>query len=193
MATDISICSNALQMLGDQAIAAFTDDSTRAPLAGNLYPAIRDAVLRSHPWNCAVKRVVLSPDATAPAYDYTAQFILPGDWLRTLSIGQDGEEVDYRMESGLILANESVIYLRYIFQNKVEATWDSMLVQAMTLGMAAALAYPITASTALADSLNAQYVALLRAARSVDGQDNPPETLGDFPLYASRFSGGAGW
>jgi len=29
----------------------------------------------------------------------------------------------------------------------------------------------------------------MKAARAVDGQDDPPQTFGDFPLMQSRFGG----
>ena len=76
-----SICSNALLMLGAQTVASTSDGTDRSTLAANLYESARDSVLRSHPWNCATKRVVLAPDSAAPAFGYAAQFALPSDFL----------------------------------------------------------------------------------------------------------------
>lgn len=193
MATKVSICSNALLLLGAKTINSLDEDSDRAQLAANLYESARDDMLRSHPWNCAVKRVILAPDTEAPAFDYSAQFTLPGDWLRTLSVGQEGYEVDYKHESGKILAGGTSLPLRYIFRNDNEATWDAMLVRAMELKMAAEMAYPITQSAAMADAMNNQLQFHLKKARAVDGQDDPPQTLGDFALLNSRFGGRAGY
>lgn len=193
MATKVSICSNALLLLGAKTINSLSEDSDRASLASNLYDSQRDAVLRSHPWNCAVKRVVLAPDATAPAFDYGAQFTLPGDWLRTISVGNENYEVDYKHEAGKILANGTVLPLRYIYRNDNEATWDAMLVSAMELKLAAEMAYPITGSASMADMMHQKFLQTLRQARALDGQDDPPQTLGDFPLLNSRFGGHAGF
>ena len=186
MATEVSICSNALVLLGDQPISAFSEDKASALAASNLWPGTRNAMLRAHPWNCCVKRVVLSPDATAPAFGYSYAFTRPSDWIRTLAVGRDGEEVDYKTEGGKFLCDESTLYLRYIFRNTDPATWDELLVEAMTLAMAAKLAYPITKSTSLADEMNAQLRDFMKTARAVDGQDDPPDTVGDFPLLAAR-------
>lgn len=89
MATGVSICSNALLMLGAQTINDFADQLNldRAKLCANLYPTVRDDMLRSHPWNCAIKRAVLAPDAVAPAFGYTYSFELPADFLRVLEVG----------------------------------------------------------------------------------------------------------
>lgn len=189
MATRVSICSNALLLLGAKTINSLDEGTDRASLASNLYDSVRDSLLRSHPWNCAVKRVILAPDTETPAFDYTAQFTLPGDWLKTISVGPDGYEVDYKHESGKVLANGTSLALRYIFRNDNEATWDSMLVHAMELKMAAEMAYPITGSASMADLMNGKLLQHLKAARAVDGQDDPPQTLGDFRLLNARFGG----
>jgi hypothetical protein len=193
MATATSICSNAVLMLGAQVINDLYNDPTdRAALASNLYPEIRDALLRSHPWNCAIARVSLAPDAVAPPFDWAYRFPLPADWLKTLSVGEYGYEVEFRIEGRFVLSNDNPCLLRYIFQNTNESTWDSMLVAAMTLAVKAACAYPITMSQAVADSAQAELANFLKRARAVDGQDDSPETLGDFRLLGSRFVGGIG-
>lgn len=191
MATQVSICSNALLLLGAKTINAIDEDSDRASLAANLYDSIRDDLLRSHPWNCAVKRVVLAADTEAPAFDYTAQFTLPRDWLKTLSVGEEGYEADYKHEAGKILCGGTSLALRYIFRNDNPSTWDAMLVRAMELKLAAEMAYPVTGSASMADMMHNKLQQHMKQARAVDGQDDPPQTLGDFPLLASR--SGASW
>lgn len=186
MTTSVSICSNALLLLGAQSINDLDESNDRAQLASNLYPTVRDNMLRAHAWNCAIKRVVLAPDATAPAYGYTYQFTLPSDWIRTLSVGDYGEEIDYRSEGRLILADTDTLYLRYVFSNTNEGTWDAGLVDCMTLAMAARMAYAITQSASLQQVRLQELDTALKRARAVDGQDDPPETLGDFPLLAAR-------
>jgi len=193
VATQVSICSNALLMLGAQTINSLDEESDRARLASNLYDGLRNDLLRSHPWNCAVKRVLLAPDVEVPAFDYTAQFTLPSDWLKTLSVGIEGYEVDYKHEGGKILCGGTSLALRYIFRNEVEATWDSMMVRAMELRMAAEMAYPITGSASMADMMHNKLQQHMQQARAVDGQDDPPQTLGDFPLHQSRYMGRAGY
>lgn len=182
----VSICSNALLLLGDKPIDSFDVNNDRTRLVANLYTMKRDRVLRSHPWNCATKRVVLSPDTETPAFGWSYQFQLPGDWLRTLSIGNDGAEDDYAIEGRAVLMDTNVCRLRYIFRNEVEATWDALLIEAMTQVMVAALTYPITKSTTKQATEEEIVKRVLKEARAIDGQEAPPETLGDFPLLANR-------
>lgn len=192
-ATPVSICSNALLMLGDNPIASFAEDSDKARLASNLWETARDHVLRRHPWNCAIKRVILSPDTAAPAFDFGKQFELPADWLRTLSVGEEGERPRYRIEGRKVLMDESACKLRYIFRNENPATWDSMLVWCMTRVMRALFAYPITQSTSLEQLIEQEVMQLMKESRAVDGQEDEPEAFDESPLIAARFIGSSGY
>lgn len=187
MATGVSICSNALLMLGAQTINDFNEPVDRAKLAANLYPAIRDDLLRAHPWNCTIKRALLAPDATPPAFGYDNQFELPADFLRVLEVGQNGCQIDYLVEGRSILADATSLELRYVYLNEIENTWDASLVGLLTLAMASAMAYPITQSSALQAAFEQKLAMAKKVARAVDGQEDPPQTLGDERLYASRF------
>lgn len=190
-ATEVSICSNALLMLGGQPINDLSENSDRARLASNLWPAVRNYVLRRHPWNCAVKRVALAPDTAAPAFDWAFQYTLPPDFMRVLSVGEAGNEIDFKIESGKLLCDENPALLRYVWRNENPGSWDDMLVWAMTVSMKAVMAYPITQSASLEQLVEDALKDVLKQARAVDGQDEPPETVGDSPLLAAR-RGGAG-
>ena len=188
-ASAVSICSNALLLLGAKPINDFNEDSDRALLAANLYPLFSRAVLRSHLWNCCIRRVALAPLVDAPVFDFSYQFSLPDDWVRTLQVGQYGAEVDFRTEGRKLLSDQNPLYLRYI-AHVSEGDWDDLLVHTMTLGMAAAMAYAITKSTAVVDDTTRKAQIALRQAQAVDGQDDPNETLGDSRLYAAGFFNG---
>ena len=79
MATEVSICANALRRLGDDPITSLTDDTERARLCNAFYTDARDAVLRSHPWNFAITRTSLAKLSDAPAYGFNYQYSLPTD------------------------------------------------------------------------------------------------------------------
>lgn len=182
----VSICSNALLLLGDSPISSFDEDNDRTRLVSNLWTQKRDKVLRAHPWNCAVKRVILSPDAESPAFGWAYQFTLPDNWLRTISVGIEGDEDDFKIEGRKLLMNSNVCRLRYIYRNEEPSTWDALLIDAMTQVMIAALTYPITKSTSKQQTEEEIVRDVLKTARAVDAQEETPETLGDFPLLANR-------
>lgn len=187
MASSVSICSNALQMLGAKPINSFEDRTDQARLCANLYASVRDDVLRAHPWNCATKRVILAPLAEAPAFDFLAQFSLPGDWLRTIQVGRKSEALPYRTEGRRLLANVTALPLVYCYRNEVEDTWDANLIHVVELAMAAKMAYAVTSSSSMRDSMRDEYARELKVAKAVDGQDDPPEEFDGGTFLESRF------
>jgi hypothetical protein len=191
-ASVVSICSNASLLLGGKAISDLNESNDRARLASNLFEPVRDYVLQCHPWKCATKRAALAPDATTPAFDWAYQFTLPSDFLFPLSIGEEGAEAEYLVESGKLLCDENPVFLRYIWRNTNPALWDGVLVWGMTVAMKSVMAYPVTASTSLEELVDNALVGVLKRARAVDGQMGTPQTLGDSPLLNSRFIGGMG-
>lgn len=195
--TEVAICSNALLRLNGKPINSFDEADPQGSnvehvrLAANLWRTVRRQVLRAATWNCAVKRVLLSPDADAPVFGYAYQFLKPSDWLRTIVIGRDEcERLVYRMEGQRFLSNEPALPLVYVFDNANPATWDASLVGAMEIAMAYAMCYAVTGSTSLRSDLEREFKEVSAHARNVDGQDEPAETLGDNPLFASRFGPG---
>lgn len=193
MASAISICSNALLMLGENPIDSFTDENSAneldtAKLCANLWPSVRDFTLRSHTWNCASKRVVLSPETSTPAFGFEKQFALPGNWLRNIEINNaQASVVDHVVESGKLLMDGDVCRLRYVWRNEDPGSWDPMLVHACELAMAARLSYPVTASTSKQQMQVQLFADALKQARAVDGQDESPAQLGNFALLEARY------
>lgn len=184
----VSICSNALLMLGAQTISDFTESTDRARLCSNLFPSVRDKLLREHNWNCAVKRVLLAPDIDKPPFGYANSFTLPADCIRILTVNEDYYP-DYAIEGKKILSNDNNVQLKYIFQNEDVTTYDSSLIDLLELAMASKLAYAITQSTSLAQFRLQEYEMALKTAKAIDGQENPPETLGTSLLLDSRLYG----
>jgi len=182
----VEICSNALLLLGDSPISSFDDGSDRATLASNLWANARKSLLRAHPWNCAKARVNLAPEGDTPDFDWSYQFVMPSDLLRVLFVGQLDEPDDYVIEGRRILADENPLYITYVYDNTDVASWDAMLVQVAEVYMAARMAYAITKSAAMRDSMYQEYASLLKMAKAVDGQEEPPETAGDTPLLDVR-------
>lgn len=189
-ATDVEICANALVLVGDKPISSFdSNQGLRADVARNLYPNIRDATFRLHPWNCARKRVSLAPLAQAPAYGWAYQFQLPADFLRVVLIGTDPtENIEYEIEDGKLLSDNTEIKLKYIYRNEVVTTYDSLFTQALIAHCAWAFAYPLTKSQALRDGMQQYMERILQQARTINGQERISESMGDEALLRARFT-----
>jgi hypothetical protein len=102
------------------------------------------------------------------------------------TVGLDEDTPEWEVENGYILMDDSICYLRYIQQLTDVTKYDSMLTLAMTSGMAAALAYPITKSQTQQDAMVKLHQFHLKQARTADGQEGTGEVSMDSPLIAAR-------
>lgn len=187
--TDIDVVNIALAKIGEPPISSFGDDRRAAQVASVLYPIVRDAMLRSHPWNCAIGRAILPEEAIAPAFGYTKAFTLPADFLRVVRV-RNGNYLRpfYRVEGKSILSDESTIELIYI-RRVGEAQMDNLLVLAIATSLAAEMAEPITGSDTKGEKLLAELIEMkLPEARSINAQEEPVEELRADLWNESRFS-----
>lgn len=175
MSTKVSICNEALNMIGAQSILSFEDGSANAMRCAAIYDGTRKSLLRMHPWSCAKKRAQLAPSSTHPCFGYQHAFPLPRDFERLVGAGIK----EFEIENRHILANANIINLIYIFDNDNEQTWDSLLAECMALYMASKLGKPITGSNAEADSAYQKLQQLMKQARAINGQERPSQTFSD--------------
>ena len=181
MATSvIEICNNALLDLGEDAIMSLGDESKAAGLCNHRWPAVRDAVLRAHPWNCAMAQAELAAATTAPLWKWEFKYNLPPDFLRVVTVvGVDGQEVDdWEIQGGIILCNaDAPIFISYVRRETDPKKYDALLDEALAARMAATLAYPLSGSTSLAQAYWDVYTQKLSEARGVDAREGVPESV----------------
>ena len=174
MATEVSICSNALRRLGDDPITSLTDDTERARLCNAFYTDARDAVLRSHSWNFAITRTSLAQLTTKPAYGFAYQYAIPSDCMRVLSMEHPDyifKIENYSTQGRVLLTDEGTANIMYVARITNPTLFDSMFVDTLTAKLATDLAYPVTNSVQLQTQMQKLYEYKLSEARSVDGQE----------------------
>jgi hypothetical protein len=135
-------------------------------------------------------RVLLSPDATAPAFEWTNQFTLPPDCLRVVSIGEKGEHPDFTIEGRKILSNDASVKLGYIRDEEDANTFDAMFNDALSANLAWTAAWPLTKSETLQKAMYELYQAKIQEARAIDGTETPPGEIDDSYMLDARRSGG---
>jgi|HigsolmetaAR203D_1030402.scaffolds.fasta_scaffold04141_4 hypothetical protein len=183
MTSVVGICNRALSLLGQKSITSLEDNDQAARLCAETYGPVRDAVLRDHPWNCAIARADLAPLSERPAFGFGRQFELPADCLRVLELwGTDGP---WKIEGRRLLTDATRALIRYIRRVEDPNQFDALLVEAIAARLAADLCEPITQKSTLTQSLWELYGQKLRAARSADAQEGTAEDLvGDVWLTA---------
>lgn len=168
MASETQICNRALQKLGAKRIASLSEDSRNGRAMNVAYEPVRDLLLRSHVWNCAVKRVSLPADASAPAFTYARSFTLPSDFVRLLSRdpSTNYNDLDWVIESGKILTDDPApLEVRYVFRLTDPNGMDSSFREALAARLAVETCEEITQSNTKFNLVSSWYREAIAEAR----------------------------
>jgi hypothetical protein len=176
MASIVDICNGALNQLGATTILSLTEDSKNARLCNSRYTQVRDALFRSHPWNCLQKRIELAADSVAPAWGFSYQYTLPADCLRLLVILD--YDSNYKVEGRKILSNTSSMKILYVARVTDPNEYDELLRETLSAALGADIAYGVTSSNPVTQNMYTLFQNKLRDARFVDsteGQNVSPD------------------
>lgn len=199
--TGVKICSDALILLGAEAISSFNDGTDRSNACDRLYHGVRDMALMMYPWSFAYKKVQLARLVTTPNTEWTYEYQLPGDRLgnprAVYTTSQPYARVfkDWEIQGDKLLTNEKTIYIDYPYSTP-EYAMPQYFIQFLRYAMAWHLAYPITEQqdktvywqgvAVGAPSENGRG-GFFRQAMLMDSQGNPPAVIEDFSLVDVRY------
>lgn len=174
----VDCCNSALQRVGATTILSLSDNSPEARACSVAYDSNRRDELRKHPWAFAVKRAVLAPDSTAPAFDFTYAFTLPSDCLRVLRPATSN--LDWMIEGRKILTNDgTTLNLRYIADITDAAQWDSSFYNVVAAALAIDICERLTQSNQKKAGLTSDYNDAVRLARRMNAFETGPVDAAD--------------
>ena len=191
MASEVDICNIALSNLGERSINDRTDQNQRARACDNRFDDVRDLVLRSHIWNCALKRLELTSSATAPVWGYDYAYPKPAEMLRLIAVKEN--EHAFKIEGDNIVTDSSTLNILYIERVTDTAKYDSLLVQAIALRLATEIGQDLTGKTELKENLMRKYREVLSEARSADAAEGTPQKIESDLWLESRYTGIDSW
>lgn len=196
----LSICSDALLLLGAKPISSFTEGTDEASTCDSLYPNIRDQALSIYPWSFAFKKVQLARLTSTPTNEYKYEYQLPSDRLsapravyNSASVGAN-VITSYKIMGSKLLTNEELIYVDYLY-SVTESEMPVWFVQLLKYIMAWHLSVPITdqvdkaqywQSIAIGSPGENGRGGYMRTAMNIDGQNQPVNGIKDFSLIAVR-------
>ena len=201
MTSNVDIANYALNIIGASNISSLDENSKPGRLVNQRFESVRDAVFRSHPWNCLIRRAELAQDVDAPAFGYTYQYPLPADpyCLRvlefsngSLSYPQDnmfsntGGPV-FVIEGRKLLTDEGTARIKYIARVSDPQQYDASLIEALAARLAVEIAYAITGSTTVVQLASAIYDEKMKEARFVDATEGAPQKLEASDFIEARF------
>lgn len=172
MATSlVDVANLALQKLGSDRIITLSDDTKPARLVNSCHELLRRRELRAYKWNFALRRSILSPDSTAPAFGYSYAFPLPNGCLRIIPPART--QLDWKVENHndvpAILTNDgTAIQLRFIKDVTDANIWDPMFIEMYACKIAWHLCESLTQSNTKKEALKNEYGLLRTEARQMN-------------------------
>lgn len=198
--TGVSICSDALLLIGAKAISSFNDGTDESSVCDRLYPDIRDSTLVMYPWSFGMKKVQLAQLITTPTTVWRYEYQLPGDKLANpravYNSAAQGSPVqkDWEIQGDKLLTNLTSVYIDYQF-SVPEYAMPQYFVQLLKYMVAWHIAETVTEQqdkatkwqrVATGDISENGRGGYMRTAMQIDGQNNPVRVIEDFSLIAVR-------
>ena len=199
--TGITICSDALLMLGAKAISSFNDGTDESSVCDRLYPDIRDSTLMMYPWSFSMKKIALSQLITAPTSVWKYAYQLPGDRLGspravydTAAVGATPRK-EWEIQGDQLLTNLETVYIDYQYSTP-EYAMPQYFVQLLKYQVAWHIAEPITEQAekagfwrrmALGEPSENGRGGYFRQATQIDGANNTIKVIDDYTLITARY------
>ena len=190
MVSEVSICNQALSLLGQSPITAFSDQTTAAEWCRNNYPFLRDAVLQERMWTFATARAK-SESNDMDEWEYKYVHKMPAGWIhihRVFSSPFATHVVrDWVREGDDILASDATVYLLGIKRVGDTGKFSPLFTQALVARLAADGAVPFTANNQLMAQMWQLYGQKLIEAAARDGQQGSNEYIHATGLTNARY------
>jgi hypothetical protein len=198
--TGVSICSDALLLIGAKAISSFNDGTDASSVCDRLYPDIRDSTLVMYPWSFGMKKVQLAQLITTPNSVWRYEYQLPGDKLANpravYNSAAQGSPVqkDWEIQGDKLLTNLTSVFIDYQY-SVPEFAMPQYFVQLLKYMVAWHIAETVTEQqdkatkwqrVATGDVSENGRGGFFRTAAQIDGQNNPVRVIEDYSLIAVR-------
>lgn len=182
MATSISMCSNALLLIGHGTINSFTDPGAGARAASNLYDVVYEDAITSYPWRFAMGKGTLSKLVAAPLNEWSNAFQLPADLLLTY---RTYPRSVFEIYEDKLYTDNDTIEVDYWFKPE-EPNLPPYFVKLMQYLLAAEFAISVTDNRTLADTYAAASQRQAMIAQNRDSQGRTNNAIESAPFLEVR-------
>ena len=193
MASEVSICNQALGWVGGRLITSLEDASTEAQLCKANYTELRLAVLSDSLWHFARKTYVASvPEAFAVDEwnEYSFKFLLPADVILVRNVYADSQgkiPAEWIVQAGRIYSNSAQIFYEATVDVVSAQLMPPTFRQALAARLSMDLAIPIAQSRTLQQDMANLYTVKLDEAAGIDAQQGPRKLKTQSRLNGARF------
>ena len=180
--TKIDICARALVMIGAQPITSFTDGSTEALVANNVYEDITQASLTRHKWRFATNQKELSLLTNTPVgrYDYAYQVPTNPEVLQINTITVNDYVIPYARYQDYIYVNSygssSTLVMDYIYRVD-EAYFPPHFILALEYELASIFAGSVARDAAMIKQFKELAERQFLIAKNIDSSETTTKVL----------------
>jgi hypothetical protein len=199
--TDVSICSDALVMLGAGVISSLEEGTPAATACSRLYPGLKDTLLSRYPWSWSIRKVQVARLVTTPINEWKYAYQLPGDMLTgVLAVFDSASDVARPINHGWevygsqLYTNLETVYIDYQ-KTVTETSMPPYFVRLLRIAMASELAIVITDQVQKMEYLRGIAFGtpgengrggLFREAVNIDSRGQLTKSIEDFSLIEVR-------
>jgi hypothetical protein len=182
----LDLINLALADVQEQPLIALTERRKAASLAVPSYRTERRALLRRGRWQFALRRAVLAPEVTTPAFGFAYQHLLPADFVAVVGAYPDagsarinltGASIVYRIENGRLLTDQNVVYLLYVSDVEDPAAFDPLFSKTLVSLLAARFALSLKNDDERSDMLRKRAADEFVAARRAGAIEQSAEQM----------------
>jgi hypothetical protein len=199
--TKLSICSDALILLGASPLSSFSEGTDAAQICDRLYDDLKDSLVAAYPWSWSFKKTQLARLTPTPDNEWKYFYQLPGDRLAGIrAVFNSNSSAARPIQGGWeiyedkLATSQELIYVDYQF-SPLEALLPTYFVQLLKYALAADIAETVTDQIQKAEYYERKAYGLpsengrggfLRTAMNIDGASKSIEAFEDFTLIAVR-------
>jgi hypothetical protein len=200
--SDVTICSQALLLLGESEISSFDDGTQISGACSTLYSGVRDSVLSLYPFSFATKKAQLAQLTSTPVNEWTYEYALPSDMITgtpqavysSTAVGANPQQIGWEILGTAMQTDMTTVVIDYIY-SVPEASMPPHFVQLLKYTMAAHLAEIVTDQIDKADYWRTLAFGrgdengrggFFRQSMNIDGRGQIPNFISTFPLTDVR-------
>jgi len=175
----VDIAARALTLIGANPITSFSDTSTEATVANNMYEDVAQAALCASRWRFATNQAVLNLLSDAPTGRFDRAYQLPSDMLMLHALTVNDLVVEYTVYGDKAYADLSAtdqVVADYSFRAN-EQDWPSYFTLTVEYQLAAIFASSIARDEALTKMMDDKASMLMAKARNLDSQQQTTRKL----------------
>lgn len=178
----IKLASNALILLGAEPISSFTDGSTGATIASNLYENSYLSLLTSHRWRFSVKQEKLARLTGDTGNSFTYMYQLPSDCMYLIQV----DTFTYEVYEDKLYCNVTEVLADYVFrvdEDRLPPYFSKMF----EFYLASQFAVALTGDLEKAELFSTFYMNELKRAKFADSTQTPQVSFVDSPYISIRY------